>query len=74
LASIGTASAKDPVTLTDGQLDNVTAGVANVQLPFNTAAFLDGSNGPGTVNQFSPSTATLTQINIRTAINLFTTH
>ena len=46
LASIGTASAKDLVRLTDAQLDKVTAGAANVQLPFNTAALPNGSNGP----------------------------
>jgi hypothetical protein len=74
LALIGPASAKDPVKRTDGQLDKVTAGAANVQLPFNTAALLNGSNGPGGVNRFSPSTATLTKINIPTAINLFTIH
>jgi hypothetical protein len=46
LASIGTANAKGPVKLTGGQFDKVTAGAANVQLPFNTAALLNGSNGP----------------------------
>jgi hypothetical protein len=46
LASIGTASAKNPVTPTDGQLDNVIAGVANVQLPFNTAAFSTAATDP----------------------------
>jgi hypothetical protein len=54
LASIGTASAKNPVKLTDGQPDKVTAGAANLQLPLNTATLLDGSNGPGGVHQFSP--------------------
>jgi hypothetical protein len=74
LALIGTASAKDPVKVTDGQLDKVTAGAANVQPPFNTAALLNGSNGPGGVNRFSPSTATVTQINIPTAMNIFRIH
>jgi len=47
LALIGTANAKGPVKLTGGRFfDKVTAGAANVQLPFNTAALLNGSNGP----------------------------
>jgi hypothetical protein len=50
LPSIGTASAKDPVKLMDGQL------------PRNTAVIHDGSNGPSAVNPFSPSTAPLKQI------------
>ena len=49
LASIGTASAKNPVTLTDGQLDKVIAGAGNPQIPVNSAAFVKGSNGPGGV-------------------------
>jgi hypothetical protein len=48
--------------------DKVIAGAANLQLPFNIALFANGSNGPGGVNQFSPSTATVTQTNIPTAI------
>ena len=72
LASIGTASAKDLVRLTDGQLDKVTAGAANVQLPLNAATFADGSSGPGGVNSSSPGTATVTQTNIPTALNLLT--
>ena len=44
---------KDLVKLTDGQLDKVTAGAANVQLPFNTAVFADGGNGLSGVNRFS---------------------
>ena len=50
LASIGTASAKNPVTLTDAQLDRVTAGAGNSQIPVNSAAFANGSSGPGRVN------------------------
>jgi uncharacterized protein len=57
LASIGTASAKDLVRLTDGQLDKITAGAANVQLPFNTAVFAAGGNGRSGVNRFSPPAA-----------------
>ena len=73
LVSAGAANAKDPVKLTNGQLDKVTAGARNVQLPTNTALFANGS-GLGGVNQFSPSTATVTQTNIPTAFNLFTVH
>ena len=50
LASIGTASAKSPVTLTDDQLDKVTAGAGNPQLPVDSAALANGSKGPGRVN------------------------
>jgi len=72
LASIGAANAKDPLKLAEGQLDKVTAGAANLQVPLNAALFANGSNGPGGVNQFSPATATVTQTNIPTALNLFT--
>ena len=50
LASIGTASAENPATLTDGQLDKVTAGAANPQIPVSSATFANGTNGPGWVN------------------------
>jgi hypothetical protein len=55
------ASAKDPVKLTDGQFDKVTAGAANAQVLLNTALFANGSSGLGVVNQFSPCTATVAQ-------------
>jgi hypothetical protein len=74
VASIGVANAKDPVKLTDGQLDKVTAGAAIAQIPVNAALFANGAGGAGGVNQFSPSTATVTQTNIPTALNLFTIH
>ena len=74
LASVGVANAKDPVKLTEGQLDKVTAGATNLQIPLNAALFANGSNGPGGVNQFSPATATVTQTNIPTSFNLFTVH
>ena len=50
LASIATASAKNPVTLTDGQLDMVIAGAANPLIPVNSAVFASGSSGPGRAN------------------------
>jgi hypothetical protein len=74
LASIGAANAKDPVRLTEGQLDKVTAGATNNLIPVNAALFANGSNGKGGVNQFSPATATVTQTNIPTSLNLFTVH
>jgi hypothetical protein len=74
LVSIGAANAKDPVKLADGQLDKVTAGAGALQIPVNAALFANGSNGPGGVNQFSPATATVTQTNIPTVLNLFTVH
>jgi hypothetical protein len=74
LASIGVANAKEPIKLSDGQLDKVTAGAFNVQLPIAAALFANGSNGPGGVNQFSPSTAIVTQTIIPVSLNLFTVH
>jgi hypothetical protein len=74
LVSIGVANAKDPVKLTEGQLDKVTAGATNNLIPVNAALFANGTNGTGGVNQFSPSTATVTQTNIPTSFNLFTVH
>ena len=74
LVSIGAANAKDPVQLTDGQLDKVTAGAVNRLISTNLAQVANGSNGAGGVNQFSPATATITQTNTSTALNLFTVH
>ena len=74
LVSVGLANAKEPVKLTNGQLDKVTAGAANTAVPVNAALFANGTNGRGGVNQFSPSTATVTQTSIPTAFNLFTVH
>ena len=74
LVSIGAANAKDPVQLTDGQLDKVTAGAVNRQISTNLAQVANGSNGVGGVNQFSPATANITQSNVSTAQNLFTVH
>jgi len=45
LASIGAANAKDPVRLTEGQLDKVTAGATNNLIPVNAALFANVSNG-----------------------------
>src|SRR5690242_8141581 len=72
LVSIGVANAKDPVKLTEGQLDKVTAGATNNLIPVNAALFANGTNGHGGVNQFSPSTAVVTQSNVATGLNLFT--
>ena len=72
LASVGVANAKDPVRLTNGQLDKVSAGAANLLFATNRAAFANGSNGPGGVNQFSPPTATATRTNVATTLNAVT--
>jgi hypothetical protein len=68
LCSIGAATAREAVRLTDAQLDRVTAGADLSQIPFITSLLANGSNGPGGVNQFSPSIATLvptlTNINV----------
>jgi hypothetical protein len=58
LVSVGMANAKDPVKLTDHQLDKVTAGASVTQVP--VAA--------------SPSTATVTQPITNLGFNLFTIH
>jgi hypothetical protein len=68
LCSIGTASAREAVRLTDDQLDKVTAGADFNQMPPVTSSLVNGSNGPGGVNQFSPSIAilvpTITNLNL----------
>jgi hypothetical protein len=78
LASIGVANAKDPVKLSDGQLDKVTAGAANITIPVVSSFVANGAGGGflggGGVNQFSPSTTTVTQTVIPTQLNLFTVH
>jgi hypothetical protein len=74
LVSVGVANAKDPVKLTNGQLDKVTAGAANNAIPVNAALFANGAGGKGGINQFSPSTAAVTQTNSVVGLNLFTIH
>jgi hypothetical protein len=59
LSSVGPTSAGQPVSLTDAQLDNVTAGADMGQIPIIASFLANGANGPGGVNQFSPSIATL---------------
>lgn len=78
LALAGVANAQDPVKLTNGQLDKVTAGAANNAIPVNAALFANGAGGGllggGGINQFSPSTATVTQTSSVLGLNLFTIH
>jgi hypothetical protein len=74
LVSVGMANAKDPVKLTDHQLDKVTAGASVTQVPVAAAIFANGAGGAGGVNQFSPSTATVTQPITNLGFNLFTIH
>ena len=73
LASIGTASAKDPVKLTDGQLDKVTAGgYYNAGIPLNAAIFANanGNVGIGGVNpSASLSTNPMAQVSIPTTLS-----
>jgi hypothetical protein len=59
ISLIGTANAKQLVSLTDAQLDRVTAGAGAEQIPTIATFLVNGSNGAGGVNQFSPSIATL---------------
>jgi len=75
LVSASMANAKDPVKLTDHQLDKVTAGAQNFQIPVAASFLANGAGGGGTgggINQFSPSTATVTQTVVPTQLNLFT--
>jgi len=68
LSSISATSAREPVRLTDAQIDKVTAGADMGQIPIIASFLANGSNGLGAVNQFSPSIATvvptLTNINL----------
>jgi hypothetical protein len=59
LSTMNAPSARELVRLTDNQLDNVTAGADFSQMPPLTSLLVNGSNGAGGVNQFSPSIATL---------------
>ena len=72
LVSAGAANAKDPVKLTDHQLDKVTAGASVTQIPVAAAIFSNGAGGGGGVNSFSPSTATVTQPVSNLGFNAFT--
>jgi hypothetical protein len=62
VSSIGAASAREAVRLTDEQLDSVTAGNSLNQVPSLASFLVNGANGPGGVNQFSPSIATLVPV------------
>jgi hypothetical protein len=68
ISSINAPRARELVRLTDSQLDNVTAGAEFGQMPALTSLLVNGSNGPGGVNQFSPSIATL--VPTITSVNL----
>jgi hypothetical protein len=68
LSSFGAAIAQERVRLTDDQLDKVTAGADLGQMPALASLLVNGSNGPGGVNQFSPSIATL--VPTITSVNL----
>jgi len=59
LSSITATSAREPVRLTDDQLEKITAGSNPSQMPLVESLLVNGSNGSGGVNQFSPSIATL---------------
>jgi hypothetical protein len=68
LCSIGATNAREAVRLTDEQLDRVTAGAELSQIPSVTSFLVNGSNGAGGINQFSPSIAafvpTVTNLNL----------
>jgi hypothetical protein len=72
VATFGMANAKEPVKLSDKQLNKVTAGAFNANLPVADALVGNGAGGYGGINQFSPSTATVTQTQTALGLNLFT--
>ena len=59
LCSTGVASGRQAVRLTDAELDRVTAGASPDQMLPLGSLLVNGANGPGGINQFSPSVATL---------------
>lgn len=75
LCAIGTAHAREAARLTDEQLDRVTAGAELAQTPPMTSFLVNGSNGAGGINQFSPSIATLipTMTNVNLCVFCITT-
>jgi hypothetical protein len=68
LCSMGATNAREAVRLTDEQLDRVTAGAELTPTPPVTSFLVNGSNGAGGINQFSPSIAalipTITNLNL----------
>ena len=73
LCAFGVANAQEPVKLSDKQLGKVTAGAFNAQVPIAAALVANGA-GPNGINQFSPSTTTVTQTQTALGLNLFTIH
>jgi hypothetical protein len=59
LRSISSSHAHEALRLSDEQLDKVTAGANLNETPPMTSFLVNGANGAGGVNQFSPSIATL---------------
>jgi predicted small lipoprotein YifL len=61
LASVGAANAKGPVTLTDNQLDKVTAGATAAGILANSTAALNSlvanANSPAALNNLLAITA-----------------
>jgi hypothetical protein len=58
-SSMKTAAGGALISSTNAQLDKVTAGSDATQAPLIASLLTNGANGPGSVNQFSPSIATL---------------
>jgi len=70
LVSVGAANAKEPVKLTEVQLDKVTAGAnTNTRSRINTHIYQDNSGGG--VLLFSPQTAIVTPTLTPTVVSLF---
>jgi hypothetical protein len=70
LVSIGAANAKEPLKLTEVQLDKVTAG-ADTNVRSRIRTFVNQDNSGGGVLLFSPQTAVVTPTLTPTVISLF---
>jgi hypothetical protein len=71
LVSIGAASAKEPLKLTEVQLDKVTAGADVTNFARNTTFVSNGRTGGGGVSQFSPATTAVTPTITNVGLGLF---
>ncbi len=72
--ALGSANAKEPMKLSDHQLDKVTGGASVTQVPILATILANGTNGTGGVNSFSPSTTTVVPTQTLVGLNLFTIH
>jgi len=72
LASVGIANAKGPVTLTDGQLDQVTAGASASSINASSTQLLNNLVATSTNTVVALNTLTTTSLNFFNAFLTFT--